>query len=706
MWGPGAGDVRLAADALAARLPSALAPLARNAYDYRWSWRGGDAVFEAVDPHRWALCGHNPVRLLQEAPTLALERAAADNALRHRAATLEATLANEIPGRGGDGLSPERPIAFMCAEFGVHPSLPIYSGGLGILAGDILKEASDQDLPMVGVGLLYRQGFFRQRLDLSGWQHEYWVDVDPERLPTTLVTRDDGRPLTISVQVRGRDVVAQIWRVDVGRVPLFLLDADVPENQRIDRWITARLYDSDRSNRLCQYALLGFGGIAALEAMGIDPAVVHLNEGHPALAALALAARAEGTFTEAMEQARQRTVFTTHTPVPAGNETYAPDKVNRALDGLDQRLGTDWETLLRLGRINPDDPDERSGMTVLGLRLSRNANGVSRRHGEVSRAMWQPVWGNRPLDDVPIGHVTNGVHLPTWMAGPLKRLLDSHFGPGWTERTDDPALWDGLDAIPDAELWAVRTELRRRLVEYARDRATRDRLARGEPASYVEAAASAFDPALPIVGFARRVATYKRLHLIAYDLDRALRLLDGERPIQVLLAGKAHPADDGAKSVVQSLLAIRRLGNIAERVAFLEDYDTGMAAHLVAGCDVWVNLPRPPLEASGTSGMKSAMNGGLNLSVLDGWWAEAYDGTNGWAIDGSVVDDAEAQDARDAAAMYDLLEHDIVPLFHERDAGGVPVRWIAMVKAAIRTAGLRFSARRMVDDYRRQAWRP
>jgi starch phosphorylase len=705
---PGASDLRQAADQLSARLPSLLAPLARVAYNYAWSWTpDGNEVFETIDPHRWQLCQRNPVRLLQETPMPSLDRAAADPDLRRRIRHLEERILEAPPVSAVGSITPDRPVVFLCAEYGVHPSLPIYSGGLGVLAGDMLKAASSIGVPMVGVGLMYRHGYFRQRIDVSGWQHEYWIETDPERLPAALVTADASEPLIVSVPIRGRDVVAQIWRVNVGRVPLYLLDTDRADNPLIDRWITARLYVGDRETRLAQYTLLGIGGIRALRAMGIAPSVVHLNEGHPVLASYEIVAEAVAagrSLEEALAEARRCTVFTTHTPVAAGNEAYPAEDIRRVMTGLAQRLGSDWDTLHRLGRVNPDDAGEPIGMTQSGLRISRAANAVSRRHGATARAMWQPMFPGRAVDDVPIGHVTNGVHVQTWMAAPMRALLDRYLGEGWVHRVTDPAVWAKLDGVPDAELWAVRRELRARLVAYARERATADRLARGEDPDYVQMASHAFDPDTLTIGFARRLATYKRLHIVTFDLERTLHLLSADRPVQLLLAGKAHPMDDVAKGIVQLLFNARRMPHVGERVAYLHDYDMELASYLVAGCDVWVNLPRPPLEASGTSGMKAALNGGLNLSVLDGWWAEAYDGKNGWAIDGDIDVDEEAQDRRHGAALLQLLESEIVPRFHDRDAAGLPTKWLAMVRSSIRTVGLRFSAQRMLGDYVSQVY--
>jgi starch phosphorylase len=697
-----------AAAGLASRLPEPLAVLARLAYNYRWAWTpGGPELFAAVDADRWRRCLENPVRLLQEAGTDALERAAGDAELLERAAGVEQVVQADLARPATGPTAPDGTIAYFSAEFGVHGSLPIYSGGLGALAGDILKEASDRALPLAAVGLLYRQGYFRQRMDGWGWQHEYWVDTDPERLPAALVSGDDGEPLTITVPIWGRDVTAQVWRVDVGRVPLFLLDTERPENDQIARWITSRLYVPDGRMRLAQYALLGIGGVRALEAMGIDPAIVHLNEGHAAFVSLELArreARGGASLEKALEKSRERTVFTTHTPVPAGNDTYPVELVAELLDPIAEDLRVAPNRLVRLGRTSPREATEPFGVTQFALRTSRAANGVSRRHGEVAREMWQDMWPERSVDDVPITYVTNGAHMPTWLGGPLRALLDRHLGEGWLGRAADPATWAALDDIPDEELWDARYAQRATLVDFIRERSALDRLSRDEPADYVLASTESWDPNVLTIGFARRLATYKRLHLLVADVARSQRLLTGDHPVQLVIAGKAHPRDEDGKRLVHHLFAHKNAPGFGAQIVFLEDYDLRSARYLVGGCDVWVNLPRPPLEASGTSGMKSAFNGGLNLSVLDGWWAEAYDGSNGWAISGDVDKDHGAQDARDGAELLRLLEEEVVPAFHKRDASGLPRAWIAMVRATLRTCGPGFAAGRMLADYERKIY--
>jgi starch phosphorylase len=690
----GREDIRRAAEELAERIPSRLAPLARLAYNYRWSWLpGGPELFAAIDHERFEQCLQNPVRLLQEASTRALRRAAADDTLVAHAASLEAQVTADLERPPVEGFDPSRPVGFFCAEYGVHVSLPVYSGGLGALAGDLLKEASDQALPMVAVGLMYRKGYFRQRIDAGGWQHEYWIDTDPQRLPAARVSTLDGSPLTIEIPIYDVPVLAYVWRIEVGRVPLFLLDTDISRNGPLERWITGRLYDADPTTRLAQYVLLGIGGMRALRAVGIEPSVIHLNEGHAALAPLAWVGPGS------IEEARARTVFTTHTPVPAGNDSYPAEQVRAAIRGGIDELALPEGEVIGLGRTHPEDPGEPFGVTQAALRLSGSAGGVSRRHGEVSRAMWAPLWPERPVDEVPIRHVTNGVHVPTWIGPAMRELLDRYLGPGWTARATDPQTWSAVDQIPADELWQVRERQRGEMVEFIRRRSTQDRLLRGDVRAYVDAAARGFDERVLTIGFARRVATYKRLELLTRDPELTLALLSGERPVQVVLAGKAHPRDEEAKHSLRNLFGLKAAQVVGERVVYLDDYDLATGAMLVRGCDVWLNLPRPPLEASGTSGMKSVFNGGLQVSVLDGWWAEAYDGANGWALPGETSDDVRAQDERDTELLHRLLGDEVVPSFYERDPEGVPTAWVERMRASLRSLGPRFCAARMLEEY-------
>ena len=699
----GAADIAQRAADLADNLPDGLKPLAAVAYNYRWSWLpGAEDVFREINPHRWGLAGGNPVKFLSDLWPSTRANANRDEDLKARVLALALQVSSELaePPRPRPPL--DGPVAYLCAEYGVHASLPIYSGGLGVLAGDTLKEASDQRLPMVAVGLLYRRGYHRQRLDISGRQLEYWVVNDPKSMPMARVSMD-GKPLKLSVEVFGHETWFQLWRVDVGRVPLFLIDSQVPENDQVQRWYTARLYEGGRSLRLAQYALLGIGGVRVLRALGIEPSLFHLNEGHPALAALELAAEqvAEGIpADEAIARVRERFVFTTHTPVPAGNETYGRDELMDAFPDLPGRLGLDEESFLGLFRTHPGDTGESPGITQLGIRVSRTQNAVSALHGSVAREMWRPLFPGAHDGDVPITHVTNGVHMPTFLSEPFHGLYDRYLGEGWERRAGDPRTWEPVADIPDAELWHARCTARERLIAYVRSKSELDRLQRGEQIEYVRGAATTLDAGALTLGFARRLALYKRVYLLAHDPERALRVLTGQPPVQLVVAGKAHPSDEEGKNALRDVFALkRRSPEAASRIIVLEDYDLSVARELVAGCDVWVNLPRRPMEASGTSGMKTTFNGALQLSVLDGWWAEAYDGSNGWAIDGHEGGDPRAADERDGTTFYDLLEHQVIPLFYDRDESGVPHGWCRMVKAALATCAPRFTTTRMLDEY-------
>jgi starch phosphorylase len=697
----GSDDHARAVEALAARLPAALHPLAELAYDYRWSWfPGGRDVFSSLDGARFALTVENPVRFLRNLPAEVLERAAADEAYLERLHAVAALLA-EQPVEP----TSEPAVAFLCAEFGVHASLPTYSGGLGVLAGDYLKEASDEGFSLVAVGLLYRRGYFHQRIDLTGWQRESWELSDPESLPAVRVTTGSGEPLRVRVPVWEEELQAQVWRVQVGRVPLYLLDTHLPENTPVERWVTSRLYEGTPALRLAQYAVLGVGSVRALQAMGIEPRLYHLNEGHPALSAVVVGAESASgePLPEAVSGAQSRFAFTTHTPVPAGNETYSRDELVSVLGGISSELGRSGDELVAAARTRPDDESEPAGLTPLAIRASGTSVGVSRRHGEVAREMWAPLVGSIPGKE-PIGYVTNGVHLPTWMAPELRELLAGRLSEGW-ERSLDPNVWAGVEDIADEDLWRVRNLLRARLVAAARDRVVTDRLTRGEDLSRVLAATELFGEDVLTIGFARRLAAYKRLGLLIQDPNRVRRIFGGPRPVQIVVAGKAHPLDDAGKAIAQQLIAFGRESGNTVRAAFLEDYDLRLAPALVAGCDVWLNVPRPPLEASGTSGMKVALNGGLNLSVLDGWWPEAYDGSNGWAIEGDVDPDEPGQDARHAEALYDLVEKEVIPEFYERDESGLPRAWLARAKRSLATVGPRFTTTRMLADYRERVYR-
>ncbi|MFN0147618.1 MAG: alpha-glucan family phosphorylase [Dehalococcoidia bacterium] len=700
---PGTRDIERVVTTLAGHLPPQLRGLASLAYNYWWSWApGGESLFADIHEHRWARCGQNPVRLLQEVAPARLAALAADDAFVGRVERLSEQLDAELARPSAGLLDPDRPVLFMCAEFGVHGTLPIYAGGLGALAGDLLKEASDRAQPLVGIGLLYSQGSFHQRLDVDGWQHEYWIDTDAARIPAVEVRDHNGQPLRLSLPLRSRAVTFGVWRVNVGRVPLYLLDTNLRENLATDRWITSRLYIGDRETRFCQYALLGMGGLRAIRAMGIDPGLIHLNEGHAALASFDLIGtglRDGLDFGAAVERARSRTVFTTHTPVAAGHDTYPVEQILSVAGDLLKENGLTGEPWAELGRDQPGEGSPGFAITACALRLSTAANGVSRRHGDVARRMWNGVWPGRAPVDVPISHVTNGVHLPTWMAPQMQALFDRYFVRGWRDHLADPGTWTAVERIPDAELWSARETLRGEFVQFVREQSARDRLARGRDADYAEAAARSWDSGRLTIGFARRIATYKRLYLLTLDADRGARLLSGDRAVQLGIAGKAHPDDVEAKRTIARLFALDEVAGVGDHVVFLDDYDLAMAARFVRGCDLWVNLPRPPQEASGTSGMKSTLNGGLQLSVLDGWWDEAFDGANGWAIASDPALDDATMDARDADRLHDLIEQRVVPLFYDRDESGVPRGWVRVMKNALISLGPLVNAGRMLDQY-------
>ena len=698
----------------ATTLPETIAALERVSRNYWWSWNpDGHAVFRDLDQEVWDLCEHNPRRLLKEVPQYSLMRMATDpvyvERVRRVAEGFDAYMAagaETWAARQAAGITRERPVAYFCAEFGVHHSLPLYSGGLGILAGDHLKSASDLGLPLVAVGLLYHHGYFRQRLRRDGWQEETYQQINVGDLPMRLVRGGDGEPARIELSVRGRTVLVQAWRVEVGRVALYLLDTNVEGNNEIDRLITGNLYGGDRETRCVQEMVLGIGGVRLLRRLGIEPHVFHLNEGHSAFLTLELARElSEGGagFEDAQREVRSRCAFTTHTPVAAGHDEFVATLIEKCFgEGYWEGLGLSRDEFLNLGRVKGGDEEGLFGLTPLALRMCRSSNGVSRKHGEVSRELWNKMWPERRVDEVPITSVTNGVHAPTWVSPLLRSLFEERVGAGWTEVLHDAEAWSrAVDSIPDEDLWKVRRLQRKRLIAFVRERLFQARLQQHEPRYYAEAALSMFDPEALTIGFARRVAAYKRWGLILTDPERLRRLLlDAERPVQLLFAGKAHPQDQGAKLILQQIAQWELDPEIMQRAVFLQDYDQEVARQLVQSVDVWMNVPRRPLEASGTSGEKVALNGGLNLSVLDGWWLEGYDGQNGWAVgDEALTETVEEMDVRDAESLYRVLESEVVPTFYERDERGVPRRWVEMTRHAIRTLAPAFNSDRMVRDY-------
>jgi starch phosphorylase len=600
-------------------------------------------------------------------------------------------------------ITPEHPVAYFCAEFGVHNSLPLYSGGLGILAGDHLKSASDLNLPLVGVGLLYSFGYFRQHLRADGWQQETYRETNRADLAIEPVTDVAGGRLLIDVTMRGRVVRAQVWRAKVGRVALYLLDTNIPENEETDRLVTGHLYGGDRETRLVQEMMLGIGGVRLLRALGISPRVYHLNEGHSAFLTVELAREviaAEGIgFNDAVDKVRRQCVFTTHTPVAAGHDEFERPLLEKCF-GTDAigSLGLSPEDFVRLGQSGTGTGDGAFGLTPLALRMCRSTNAVSRKHGEVSRALWQKMWPDRAVESVPITSVTNGVHAGTWVAPLIRSLFEKHLGEDWAKR--DAAAWaTGIDSISNHELWRAHSLLRQRLVAFVRARLSQSNNGADESIEEKTSTQVRLDPNVLTIGFARRVAEYKRWALPLSDPARFVRLLhDSQRPVQFIFSGKAHPQDQGAKIILQQVAKWAANPLLRDRVAFLEDYDQEIARQLVQSVDVWLNVPRRPFEASGTSGEKVAINGGLNFSILDGWWLEGYDGTNGFAI-GDVSADASNADAADAEAFYSVLENEILPLYYERDALGIPQRWVAMMKRSIATLVPQFNSDRMVAEY-------
>ncbi len=724
-------------------LPEPIRELERIAKNFYWSWHPeGVDLFRSIDPVLWDKSEQNPQRFLADATPFRLWQKAndADYLARLKAFVQKfdaymseppvvtggnpstpngLTKSNSVSGSSsrhplpGAVLTVDAPAAYFCAEYGIHNSLPIYSGGLGILAGDHLKSASDLNVPLVAVGLLYRYGYFRQRLGHDGWQVENYQNIFGPGIAVELVDDDSGSPLRVSVNIRGREVQAQVWLVKVGRISLYLLDSNIPENDEIDRMITGHLYGGNTETRIVQEQLLGIGGVRLLRKLGISPSVFHLNEGHSAFLTLELAheylrANPEATFDEAKDAVREQCVFTTHTPVAAGNDAFAGTQLLECFDAeYLQELKLTNEDFLGLGRVDPGNKEEPFGMTPFALRMCRTANGVSEKHGEVSRGLWVDMFSeNTVVNDVPITHVTNGVHPPTWIAPAFQSLFESKLGTDWARLIHDPNAWaTAVDLIPNEDFWRIHSGLKHLLVAFIRQRTTVAETGNKEMIHEHRDAGKLLSPDVLTIGFARRVAAYKRWNLLVSDLDRLLRIVDNaDRPVQFVFAGKAHPQDSTAKAILQQLMSINHDSSWQSRAVFIEDYDQEVARYLVQGVDVWMNVPRRPLEASGTSGMKAAMNGVLNFSVLDGWWIEGYNEQNGFAIGGLDVEEDSEMDAEDASALYLTLESKIIPTFYSKGEDGLPHEWIAMMKNSIATLTPQFSSDRMVRDYLEQIY--
>ncbi len=683
--------------------------LTELAYNLWWSWNPqAQTLYEELDPELWRQVNHNPVKFLRQVSQRRLDLAAGDPAYVTRYAAVMAQFDTYMhPDRTWwEAAYPElrdQCVAYFSAEFGLHEALPIYSGGLGVLAGDHCKEASDLGLPFVGVGFLYPQGYFTQRIDADGRQQAIYEKLDFSEAPATPACGADGKEIFVSVDLPGRTVFAKVWRIQVGRVPVFLMDTDVEQNAQEDRELAARLYGGNQEIRISQEVVLGIGGVRTLRALGYEPTVWHMNEGHAAFLQLERVREyivGGLDLQAALWAARSDALFTTHTPVPAGNDSFPFPLIDRFFGDYWDDLHLDRDQFLALGRFDYSWGAQFS-MTVLALRTAGRANGVSDLHGAVSRRLWQGLYPGLPVAEVPIGHVTNGIHTDSWLHPELASLYGRYLGPNWRARIDDPATWTAIAQIPDAELWGQHLRAKSEMIALARERLVGQCVRVKAPMADLKANREAFERDVLTIGFARRFATYKRAALIFKDQERLKRILnDPDRPLQIIFAGKAHPADEPGKALIQFIYEMSRQPGFAGKILFVEGYDINLARHMVAGCDLWLNTPRRPLEASGTSGQKAGLNGAVNFSVLDGWWAEGYAGGNGWAIgEAHEYLDEATQDEVDANSFYRQLEEEIVPLYYDRDQNGIPVGWLARMRTSIATVAPKFSLARMLKDY-------
>lgn len=699
-------------------LPYRIKRLTDLAHNLWWTWNPeAGRMFKEIDPLCWDSSNHNPIIFLRTVDPAVFEDLIKDRYFLERfdrilrefdlyMARQDTWYKHTYPQAQGER------IAYFSFEYGLHESLMVYAGGLGILSGDHLKEASDLGLPLTAVGFLYTYGYFSQKISEDGWQEARNVQINFDDLPLTALYDEEHNPLTISIDLPGRKLFARLYELAVGRVTLVLLHTNLPENSSSDRQLTDKLYISDPELRISQEMLLGIGGVRALQKLGIESKVYHMNEGHSAFLTLErLRQELEKglSLEEAKAHVQKTSVFTTHTPVPAGNDEFPIWLVDKYFCNYWGHLGLNREEFFDLARIRNNWSDEVFSMPVLALKLANYRNGVSKIHGEVSRQMWQSLWPDSELAEVPIGSVTNGVHTGTWIARRMAILYNRYLGTDWREHVDDPAVWEKVDSIPDEALWQIRLHLKRKLVNYMVGRARNQWEHFGVHPVQTVASGVLLDPSALTIGFARRFATYKRANLLFRDYDRLLRIVTNARkPVQIIFAGKAHPSDEPGKLLIQEVYRKVKDAHNGGRLVFLDDYDMDMAHYLVQGVDIWLNTPRRPREASGTSGMKAAMNGSLNFSVLDGWWAEGYNGRNGWAIgDETVYDDLDAQDNADANSLYDTLEQEIVPLFYtKRSADGLPGDWIERVKNCLKTVTPQFSMMRMVKEYTTELYEP
>ncbi len=691
-------------------LPENLKPLLKIANNLWWVWNfEAIELFRRLDVDLWTHVDHNPVMLLGAVSQRTLDEASESESFIAHMNRVEKELDRHLSLKSwfseSQGSHEDARIAYFSAEFGIHECLPIYSGGLGVLAGDHIKSASELGVPLTAVGLLYRMGYFRQYLNIDGWQQERFPETDFYNIPVKRMMSDEGEPVTISVEYPGRNVYAQVWEVKVGRIILYLLDTNVDQNSPEDKAITDQLYGGDSEMRIKQEILLGIGGVRALSTLKREISVYHMNEGHAAFLALErirMAVHENGlSFDEAAEFVANSNVFTTHTPVPAGNDRFSPELIEKYFSHYYKKLGIDAERFMGLGRENPADKNETFCMTVLAIKLAAFKNGVSRLHGTVSRNMWRNIWPYLPVNDVPIGHVTNGIQTLSWTSDEMMRLLNRYLGPRWIESPADASIWKNIDRIPDSELWRCRERLRERLVGFCRQSLKEQLLNRGVSPTEAEKATSVLNPEALTIGFARRFATYKRGTLILRDLERLEALLHHrEMPIQIVFAGKAHPRDNMGKEFIKEIIHLNGQERFRNGIVFIEDYDINIARYLVQGVDIWLNNPVRPKEASGTSGMKVVPNGGLNISILDGWWDEAYNPEVGWAIGkGEVYDDQSYQDEVESLSLYNILEGEVRRIFYQRGQDGLPREWLRMIKDSMKQINPVFNTNRMVKDY-------
>lgn len=698
-------------------LPESLKQLEIIAQNLFWSWNPEFVeLFKRIDSGLWAACGHNPIKLLANVSQEQLEALAENQgflAELHRLVEKlklyldEPTWFEKVSAKYTKPL-----IAYFSAEFGVHECVPIYAGGLGILAGDHLKSASDLGIPLVGVGLLYQKGYFRQYLNIDGWQQDVYIENDFYSMPIELLRGEDGQPLTVSVEYPGRAVHAQIWCVSVGRVKLYLLDTNIAANSPADCLITASLYGGDREMRIRQEIMLGIGGLKALTAIGITPTVCHINEGHAAFMTLERIRQLQGgknmTFDEALEATKSGNVFTVHTSVKAGLDEFRVQLMDKYFAGFISELGISRKQFLALGRIDPEDDSEPFKMPILALRLSGYRNAVSELHGRVSRDMWSFLWPGVPAAEVPVISITNGVHIKSWLSNEMNSLYERYIGPSWADKTMDEAIWKNIDQIPDEEFWRIHQRCKEQLIAFARNHLKAQMQRRGTYHTELNWAEEVLDPDALTIGFARRFAGYKRGNLLLKDTQRFIKLLNNpDRPVQIVFAGKAHPKDMEGKEIIRQIVRFAAQHNVRRHIVFLEDYDINEARVLLRGVDLWLNNPRRPLEASGTSGMKAAVNGVLNMSTLDGWWCEGYTPEGGWAIGaGECYEDNDYQDLVESQAIYDMLENEVIPLFYTRSPDNLPRPWIRRVKNSIKWIAPRFNTHRMVAEYTRRFYNP